>query len=72
MELIEFLLQEKGLLFIQALELAFFITLAYILTVEWRRTLRNELRSKVIAVSLPCSLFTSSVSTGSFSASRRP
>jgi hypothetical protein len=32
------------------LELAFFVTLFYILFVEWKRTRRNELQSKLIAV----------------------
>lgn len=51
MSLIEFLSSKSGLLFIQLEELAFFITLFYILFVEWKRTKRLELRSKLVAVS---------------------
>jgi hypothetical protein len=45
-----FLTNKSGLLFIQIVSLAFFITLAYILSVEWARTGRHELRSKLVAV----------------------
>lgn len=51
MHIINFILGNQGLLAIQVVELVFFLTLAYILVVEWKRTGRHELRSKVVAVS---------------------
>ena len=51
MSFLEFLTNKGGLLVIQLVILSFFITLLYILSVEFRRTGRKELKSKLIAVS---------------------